>query len=668
MRRRRAALVLTAFTFIAAAMLPAAANGQHEMPPSGPGFLKGPGEWGKLELVSKALVTDQDDLVADVALDPSHDYAYLANWSDATCAENSEAGGQNAPDAGIWVIDISDLENPKEVGFIPHSQDSRPGEGMQALEVDTKFFSGTMLVSNNEQCGPQGKGGVSLWDVSNPLKPKKLSEHFGDRGFADFNEIHSAFAWDAGDRAYVVMTDNIDPLTDVDILDITNPHRPRLIAELDLNEFDVMQENLGLTESFLHDMVVKQVDCADLPDNYECDAGPVWVMLLSYWDGGWVLLNVDDPANPEFIADSDYPAVDPELADLANTKVPAESRTLTPEGNAHQAEFTIDNQFIIGTDEDFAPYRTGDFQITTGPNAGSYPSVIVSGGGAPAMLEDLTLSGPVVYGGYGCPDSAPIPSPEDIPGYLDMLQAGDETIIVLQRGPEGDPSAPEEACFPGEKAHEAALAGWDAVVFVNRHLAADPNDPANAVAYCGAGAFVDDIVAVCTTHEAFHKMFGLAIPASYTYPENIQIGQIGERIMVDSIFDGWGYVSLLNPDTMALIDTFAIPEAHDPAFAFGFGDLTVHEVAVDPQDPSLAYLAYYAGGLRVIQIQCPAGTPYDPENPPADMSTCELVEVGGYLDPAGNDFWGVETFVGDDGQTYILGSDRDSGLWIFRDP
>src|ERR687898_3128890 len=239
MRRRRAALVLTAFTFIAAAMLPAAANGQHEMPPGGPGFLKGPGAWGKLELVSTAIVTDQDDLVADVTVDPSHDYAYLANWSDATCAENSEAGGQNAPDAGIWVIDISDIENPVEVGFIPHSQDSRPGEGMQALEVDTKFFTGTMLVSNNEQCGPQGKGGVSLYDVTNPLKPKKLSEHFGDRGFADFNDIHSAFAWDAGDRAYVVMTDNNDPLTDVDILDITNPKRPRMNAELDLNEFDV---------------------------------------------------------------------------------------------------------------------------------------------------------------------------------------------------------------------------------------------------------------------------------------------------------------------------------------------------------------------------------------------------------------------------------------------
>lgn len=175
------------------------------------------------------------------------------------------------------------------------------------------------------------------------------------------------------------------------------------------------------------------------------------------------------------------------------------------------------------------------------------------------------------------------------------------------------------------------------------------------------GAFVDEIVAVCTNHEAFHKLFNLLPfdPAQWTYPENLAIGTIGEKIEVRSIFDGWGYVHLFDRETLEELDTFAIPEAHDPKFAFGFGDLSVHEVAVDPQDASLAYLSYYSGGLRAIQIQC---------SDPDDSSTCELVEVGGYLDPAGNDFWGVETFVGEDGFTYILGSDRDSGLWIFRDP
>ncbi|MEK7786224.1 MAG: hypothetical protein AAB658_12500 [Chloroflexota bacterium] len=535
------------------------------------------------------------------------------------------------------MIDISDLSNPVTVGFIPAHQDTRPGEGMQVVHITTKHFNGDMLVMNNEHCGPQGKGGVSLWDVTDPTKPFKLSEHFGDRGglsAGDANDIHSAFAWDTGSKAYVVMTDNFET-TDVDILDITNPSRPRLIAELNLSTAfggAILQSSpANLTEVFLHDMVVKNI-------------GGNWVMLLSYWDGGYVQLNVNDPANPTLIGDTDYASIDPQLLESAGLSQP-------PEGNGHQNEFTLDNQFFIGTDEDFAPYQTGDFQITTGPFAAVYPSGIVPGAAAPAILPDLTLNGPTVYGGYGCPASAPIPSPSSIPGYLASLLPGEEKIVVLQRGPAGDPSAPEGACFPGEKAHEAVLAGWEAVLFVQRHGGVE-NPP-----FCGSGAFVDDVVGVCTNHEAYHNLFNTPVNFT-TYPDGPAIGTVGERIDVGSEFDGWGYVHLfsntLSSGKFAELDTYAIPEAHDPAFAFGFGALTVHEVATDPQAANRAYLSYYAGGLRSLEIRCQGNS-----------GNCKLVEVGGYLDPNGNDFWGVEAFVRD-GQTIILGSDRDSGLWIFR--
>lgn len=627
-------LALSAFGLTNATADPDGQHGTDE------GHLIGTGESGKIALVDVVDLTDTPDLIADVTVSPDGDTAFLANWGEPDCA-GPETGGQTSPDAGVYVVDISDIETDPDsselIGFIPSHQDTRPGEGLQVVEITTANFSGDVLVVNNEACGKNSKGGVSLFDVTDPLNPRKLSENFGDRepGSRDANEIHSAFAWDAGDNAYVVVTDN-EEFPDVDIFNITNPHRPRLVAEYDLNDFDVDQPELGLTESFLHDMVVKEI-------NGE------FIMLLSYWDGGYVLLDVDDPANAVFLGDSEFAPVDPELLESLGV-------SLTPEGNAHQAEFTIDNRFIIGTDEDFAPYRTDDFKITSGAYQGTYPSVIVAGGQAPAVLDDLTLDGAVVYGGYGCPDSAAIPTPASIPGYVESLELGEETILVLQRGPVSDPSAPEEACFPGEKAHEAALAGWDAVVFVNHHSGEVPGEEP----FCGSGAFVDEIVAVCTTHAAFHRLFDLApLDAPWTYPEDLPIGTVGADVEVGSIFDGWGYVHLFDASTLQEIDTYAIPEAHDPAYAFGYGDLSVHEVAVDPQDPSLAYLSYYSGGLRALQIQCAN---------PADTATCELVEVGSYLDPEGNDFWGVETFIGEDGVTYILGSDRDSGLWIFRDP
>ena len=45
-----------------------------------------------------------------------------------------------------------------------------------------------------------------------------------------------------------------------------------------------------------------------------------------------------------------------------------------------------------------------------------------------------------------------------------------------------------------------------------------------------------------------------------------------------------------------------MPQAHDRAFASGFGDLSVHEVAMSHNDARLAYFSYYAAGSRVARI------------------------------------------------------------------
>ncbi len=122
-------------------------------------------------------------------------------------------------------------------------------------------------------------------------------------------------------------------------------------------------------------------------------------------------------------------------------------------------------------------------------------------------------------------------------------------------------------------------------------------------------------------------------------------------------FNGWGYVHLFNADTLAEIDTYAIPEGLSPAFIrttanpFGFGNLTVHEVTTDP-DHDLAYFSYYAGGFRVATFG-PGG----------------IEEVGHFIADGGNDFWGVQVHrvpADPTETTYVLASDRDSGLWIFR--
>ena len=194
------------------------------------------------------------------------------------------------------------------------------------------------------------------------------------------------------------------------------------------------------------------------------------------------------------------------------------------------------------------------------------------------------------------------------------LQPGDERILLMQRGPSGDPSADyngngdltDDACFPGEKAAKAFDAGWDAIVLVNRHLGSDDS---TGVPFCGSGGYEPGkpMVTICTTHAAYHELFGTTpeFTTPYSPDDAPAIGAISaKRVRATSVFDGWGYLSLFrrSEGKVERVDSYAIPEALDPAFAFGFGDLSIHEIATDP-GRNIAYSSYYAGGMRVFRLR-----------------------------------------------------------------
>ena len=618
----RIRLVL-AGVLLAAAALPAGAMAQSpplDVPVEHDGQHGGsdghlPGSSENVELVGQVDIEGAaEGRVADVAA--YGDYAYLTVRDPEGCSG-----------AGVAIIDISDPTNPAQVGFIDATEGSFPGEGAQVVDLRTRSFRGQVLVFNNEICAEGGEGGVSMWDVTDPENPEVLTANVGDDdpggSFSQYNQIHSAFAWQQGRRAFVVIVDN-EETTDVDILEITDPANPVFLAELDLAEmFDIEQEELATRGNFqsvnLHDMVVQRIQ-------------GTWTMLLSYWDAGWVLLDVDDPANPTFIADSDYPFPDSLLPDVEY-----------PEGNAHQAEFSRDGRYIIGTDEDFSPYRLENdvLTLTSGPNAGDYPGGVF---GWTVPIQEYPggeIAGPTLYGGLGCPTGVPIPNASTL-----EAQEGEEKIVVLLRG----------GCFFSEKVEQAQLAGYDAVVIANHHIGSGNGANPDA-SLCGSQGheFTPTIAAVCTGHRAFHLMFGQS--PTYTgdpLQDDPEVGALGPDVRASAEFDGWGYVRLLDRKTMEEIDAYAIDEALVDDFAQGFGDLSVHEVAVDPRKRGLAYLSYYSGGLRVIRY-----------------GKNGLEEVGHYIDDGGNNFWGVEVHrlrsaKKWSGKTLILASDRDSGLWIFR--
>lgn len=553
---------------------------------------------GKLA-VSGAVGVDKPGHIADIASFRNYSYLAARRLNTSPCGQG-----------GFYTADISDPANPTEVGFTAFPPNSYPGEGMQVIKLNTPAFKGDVLLTNNENCGtdPERVGGMSLYDVTDPtsIAPLALGKGDTNRGaLTRARQIHSVFGWQAGKRAFAIIVDN-EEVTDVDIMEITDPRNPVAIAEVSILDWPAAHSPLANGESvFLHDMVVKRI-------------GAKWRALLSYWDAGWIVLNVDDPANPVFVNDSDYPVPDPLLG------------FDPPEGNAHQGEWSHNNKYIIGTDEDFSPGRT-KFEITTGPNAGFYGAGQF--GWTVPISESNPFTGDTVWGGSGC-DRTEVPS---------QASTGAD-VVVFTRG----------TCFFSTKVESGQLAGYDQVIIMQSHGGTRNGLTPNGFTCGGQGhAFTVTASAICIGHRAGHLLFN-DTPEYTSTPEGSDmpaLGTLGESVGATTTFDGWGTIHLLSGDTLQEIDNYSIPEAIDPAFASGSGTMSVHEVAMDKSE-NLGYLSWYDAGMRVVRF-----------------GESGIEEVGHYIAPGGNDFWGVEAhrLPGDPTETtYILGSDRDSGLWIFK--
>jgi hypothetical protein len=556
-----------------------------------------------VELVGKGAVSPAEGgtegRVADVYA--KGDYAWLTSF---------RGNGVDDCVGGVFTMDISDLSNPTEVtdAFIPTSDGSYAGEGVQVIRIGKR----DVLIFQNETCPgatppPGQSGGISLWDVTDPENPVELATHEGDKdGGPTANTVHSFYAWNdhRTKRTWAALVDN-EEFADVDIMDISDPAAPVMVNDtLDFEAlFGVSQESpANLTSVFSHDMHVQKF-------------GNKYVMSLNYWDGGYLIVDVTDPrpGAVKLMAQSDYAELDEERLKRGHE--------ISPEGNAHQSEISKDGKFLIGTDEDFAPYRSVA-TIDAGPYAET-EFLAFSASETPAITEDQTISGDVTYVGLGCEPLAP----------------GNGTALI-ERG----------ICAFQVKLDNIVAAGYDAGIVMNS--AAQGCDSFLTMLAAGDVPFV---FVNRTTGLQILGVPDIADPCTTPVPA----GATANAVTITSIFDGWGYVRLFATDiprspkqdtgSITQIDTYAVPESQDPAYAEGFGDLSVHEVAIDP-DRRLAYLSYYAAGFRVVE--------YGKKG---------LTEVGAFIDEGGNNFWGVEVYERD-GETYVLASDRDYGLYVFQVP
>jgi hypothetical protein len=503
-------------------------------------------------------------------------YAYLGTFDDQLCSLDF---------TGVHIVDISFPTDPVKVAFIPAKPGTRNND-VKVAHLETPHFTGEILVLTNEGCGsgfvprlhskgvggPSGQGGVAIWDVTDPTKPKVLKQNF-----LKF-DTHNTFIWQQGDNAYMMVVDD-ENVQDVHIVDITKPQSPKVIAvtgQLDWPD-DIAAEFGDTAAVFLHDVWIQEND------------GSV-TAYLSYWDAGLVLLDVTDPANPVFLGDSTYAVPDPLSGEL-------------PAGDGHVAVPNADGTRVLLGDEDFAAGALATFTF----NGDDYP--VVEGGFTPPTytLPGGIFGGPVHWtDGEGCTT-----------GEFDRAANAGE-IALIQRG----------TCFFSEKAAAAQALGYAGFIVANSAAGGD--------ALISMSAGTNDVITI--------PGYFVGNSTGETFKANE-----GGTLAAAGIFDGYGYLRLIDvtdPANMVELDQFATEGVFaNPPLP---GDRTMHNIVVD--DGTTAYISWYREGMRVV-----------------DFSGDTLTEVAHYTDDDTN-FWGVYLHELPDGSTYILGSDRNSGLWIFAVP
>ncbi|WP_394138242.1 LVIVD repeat-containing protein [Cytobacillus oceanisediminis] len=220
-------------------------------------------------------------------------YAHKGFAYVATKAQNS---------TGVRVFDMKDPSSPVEVSAFA---DDLPGtwqEKVVVKSVSTPYFKGDLAAVSVQQWSRSTVGGGTvLYDVSDPLSPKKL-------GFWELPEsvtgTHELYFTTQGNRT-LLLTANSNAnyysqgeVQDFVILDFTDPAKPTPVFEWDPSELEstysgaYFKDRDGVNRrAFAHSVMT------DATGNYA---------YVSFWDMGTLIFDISSPENAELIGRTSF--------------------------------------------------------------------------------------------------------------------------------------------------------------------------------------------------------------------------------------------------------------------------------------------------------------------------------------------------------------------------
>jgi hypothetical protein len=184
------------------------------------------------------------------------------------------------PPHGTSIVDISDPAKPRIIAEIPMQ------DGMHSHKVQV---SGDIMITNREiyptgsAPGPDFPGGFDVWNISDPASPKKLTTWHA-RGMHRF----------IFDGRYLYGSPEVKDYVGniMMILDLEKPDKPQEVGRWWMP---------GQWEAGGED---KSWEGRDHRCHHPMRLGDR--LYVSYWHGGFVILDIEDMSKPEFISGLDW--------------------------------------------------------------------------------------------------------------------------------------------------------------------------------------------------------------------------------------------------------------------------------------------------------------------------------------------------------------------------
>jgi hypothetical protein len=521
------------------------------------------------------------------------------------------------PGTGVDIVDISRPAKPKKIAdTLDYPLTSM--EDMEVVSIKGRDILGIGL----QDCSGSahlGTVGLELYDITDPRNPRFLSlfngEDFADRFPPDMagQEMHHGHVHELsltktpnGRTLALLSSPDLEAMTargfpfangigDLLIVDITDPANPFLAGD-----WGVLQEPaLGLDVWFDSQ---RGGDARTLLHSVRANKNGT-LAYLSYWDAGYIILDITDPSNPKYLGKTEY--LDDE------------------EGNAHSVAEARGGNLLVAADEDFSP-----FEFTFTSNAFAGERIAIEATFTPPIVDSPSreMAGEVVHVGRGCPADPAAGLPVADPYLADP--AG--KIALVQRG----------ACRFDNKVARAQLAGATGVIVYGL------NGDESLILMGGDSPVVlgsPDVTGTVIT-----------IPAVFVQNSTgvlLRNGTPPVTARAAAVFNGWGYLrffDIKDPANPVQIATFATANTNNEAVATE-GTWSVHNPEVVG---NTVYASWYSDGVRILDISKPA----------APREIAAWVGEGKPADAPGVDIWSVVPH-GD----LLLLSDRNYGLYILKE-